>query len=146
MVTGPLRDDENSVCPEVGDAFTARFDGEISDVTDIRLAARLFLGTLMRHDPSSSSESGSDILLVVTELASNAIQYAPGPFTLRMRRTFDGVHVTVADQNPAPPTPRTCDPTRGAGGLGWHLIQALSRQVSVVPNQGGKEIHAFLPW
>ncbi|OKK02622.1 ATPase [Streptomyces sp. CB03234] len=112
----------------------------------MRRAAGLFLGSLAHQDPPTDSESWGDILLVVTELAANAIQYAPGPFTLRIRRAFDGVHVAVGDHNPSPPAPRPCDPARGAGGLGWHLIQALSRQVSIVPHEGGKEVHAFLPW
>ncbi|WP_376772566.1 ATP-binding protein [Streptomyces zagrosensis] len=113
---------------------------------DARLAASQSLDTLICRDPPTSPISHGDILVVVTELGANAVQYAPGPFTLRLRRTFDGVHVTVADTNPTPPTPRRCDPARGAGGIGWHLIQALADQVDVVRKPDGKDIHAFLPW
>jgi anti-sigma regulatory factor (Ser/Thr protein kinase) len=63
-----------------------------------------------------------------------------------MRRTFDGVHVAVHDTSTTPPTPRSFHPSQGGGGIGWHLIHALSDQVSVVPKAGGKEVHVFLPW
>ncbi|MFJ8074412.1 ATP-binding protein [Streptomyces sp. NPDC096176] len=146
MVAGPRKYDRSRPSTEVGEDLTAHFDGDIDDVTGSRLAAGVALEALARRDPPSCPQSHGDILLVVTELAANAVQYAPGPFVLRMRRTFDGLHVTVRDTSPRPPVPRPCDPARGTGGLGWHLIQALSRQVSVLHDPGGKEIHAFLPW
>jgi anti-sigma regulatory factor (Ser/Thr protein kinase) len=96
--------------------------------------------------PPASAEHWDDILLIVTELAANAVQYAPGPFALRLRRTFDGVHVTLRDTNPTPPAPRAFDPRSGGGGVGWHLVHALCDQVSVVTDDRGKDVHAFLPW
>ncbi|ORT55678.1 ATP-binding protein [Streptomyces sp. CB03238] len=146
MTTGPLRDGWSAVHPEVAEGLTARFDGDIGNVTDARLAAGLFLDTLAYCDPPTTPESHDDVLLVVTELAANTVQYAPGPFALRVRRTFDGVHVAVRDSNPVPPAPQPCRPGQGAGGLGWHIVHALAREVSVLPERGGKEIHAFLPW
>ncbi|MFC8918093.1 ATP-binding protein [Streptomyces sp. NPDC047821] len=146
MTTGPLRDGWEMVRLQAAEGLTARFDGDIGDVTDARLAAGLFLDTLAHSDPPVHPENRDDVLLVVTELAANTIQYAPGPFTLKVRRTFDGVHVAVRDGNPVAPTPRSCAPSRGAGGLGWHIIRALAREVTVLPERGGKEIHVFLPW
>ncbi|MEU0370181.1 ATP-binding protein [Streptomyces sp. NPDC006283] len=146
MAPGPRKYDRSRPYPEVVEELTARFDGDIDDVTGARLAAGASLDALARRDPPGCPQSHGDIRLVVTELAANAVQYAPGPFVLRMRRTFDGLHVTVRDTNPRPPVPRPCDPARGTGGLGWHLIQALCQQVSVVHDSGGKEIHVFLPW
>src|SRR4051812_48814003 len=52
---------------------------------------------LAEATPPQTPEHWDDILLVVTELAANAVQYAPGPFELRMRRTSDGVHVVLHD-------------------------------------------------
>ncbi len=115
-------------------------------MTGARLAAEDFLCGLARDAPPASPEHWDDILLVVTELAANAVQYAPGPFTLRMRRTFDGVHVTLRDTSTTPPAPRSFDPRHGGGGIGWHLVHALCDQVSVVTDDRGKDVHAFLPW
>ncbi|CAL9339427.1 ATP-binding protein [Streptomyces sp. enrichment culture] len=124
----------------------AAFDGRLENVTDARLTAEAFLARLGRSDPPSAMEHWDDILLVVTELAANAIQYAPGPFVLTMRRTFDGVHVTVADTSTTLPAPRSFSPGKGSGGIGWYLIQTLSDQVSVVGRENGKDVHVFLPW
>ncbi|MCP3768183.1 MULTISPECIES: ATP-binding protein [unclassified Streptomyces] len=122
------------------------FTGELHDVTDARLVAERFLLDLARVSPPTAPEHWDDILLVVTELAANAVQYAPGPFRLRLRRTFDGVHVVMHDTSTTEPAPRPFRPSRGGGGIGWHLIHTLCDQVSVVGTQDGKDIHVFLPW
>ncbi|HET9382005.1 MAG TPA: ATP-binding protein [Streptomyces sp.] len=125
---------------------TASFPGALHNVTGARLVAEEFLDELSGVSPPTAPEHWDDILLVVTELAANAVQYAPGPFELRLRRTFDGVHVVLHDTNTTPPAPRPFHPSRGGGGIGWHLIHTLCDQVSVVPNDHGKDIHVFLPW
>lgn len=122
------------------------FAGEPRDVTGARLAAEGYLRDLARVAPPASPEHWDDILLVVTELAANAVQYAPGPFQLRMRRTFDGVHVTLHDTSTTEPSPRPFKPSTGGGGIGWHLLHALCDQVSVVTGEDGKDVHTFLPW
>jgi anti-sigma regulatory factor (Ser/Thr protein kinase) len=124
-----------------------RFDGGFGDVTRARLSAEEFLTTLARSSPPATTEYRDDILLVVTELAANAIQYAPGPFRLTMRNAFDGVHVTLSDTSTTPPAPRPFHPgTGGGGGIGWYLIHTLCDQVSVVVREDGKDVHTFLPW
>ncbi|GGX89433.1 ATP-binding protein [Streptomyces minutiscleroticus] len=122
------------------------FDGDLRNVTDARVAAEEFLRALSQVSPPSAPEHWDDILLVVTELAANAIQYAPGPFALRMRRTFDGVHVTMHDTSTTEPAPRPFHPQQGGGGIGWHLLHTLCDQVSVVVQEDGKDVHTFLPW
>lgn len=119
-------------------------------MTGARLAAEEFLRDLARASPPTAPECWHDIVLIVTELAANAVQYAPGPFELHLRQTFDGVHVTVRDTSSVEPTPRPFHPDSGGGGIGWYLVHTLCTQVSVVPNgEGsawGKDVHVFLPW
>jgi len=122
-----------------------RYRGELHDVTDARLDTERFLDDLARVAPPTAPEHHDDILLVVAELTANAVQYAPGPFEVRLRRTFDGVHVVVHDTSVTPPAPRPFH-RDGGGGVGWYLIQSLCSQVSVVTQPDGKEIHVFLPW
>ncbi|MER5663246.1 ATP-binding protein [Streptomyces mirabilis] len=126
--------------------LTSTFPGQLRNVTDARLVADDYLCALARTSPPGAAEHWDDILLVVTELAANTVQYAPGPFELRIRPTFDGVHVTLRDSSTTPPAPRHVDPAHGAGGIGWHLLHALCHQVSVVVRPDGKDVHAFLPW
>ncbi|MEV0209095.1 ATP-binding protein [Streptomyces sp. NPDC050788] len=123
-----------------------RFPGELHNVTDARLDAERFLEDLAEVTPPATQEHWDDVLLVVTELAANAIQYAPGPFELRMRRTFDGVHVVMHDTSTVPPAPRPFHPDGGGGGVGWHLLHALCDQINVATDDSGKDIHLFLPW
>ncbi|MFF8731080.1 ATP-binding protein [Streptomyces sp. NPDC015171] len=144
MATEPRWDDTSPQEEKYGRTFS--FPGELSNVTGARLAAEEFLRTLAQDVPPGAHEYWDDILLVVTELAANAIQYAPGPFGLRMRRTFDGVHVTMRDTSRTRPEPRPFHPRTGGGGIGWHLVHTLCIQVSVVVHEDGKDIHAFLPW
>ncbi|MFE9680551.1 ATP-binding protein [Streptomyces sp. NPDC002701] len=125
---------------------TTTFAGELPNVTGARLAAEEFLLALTRASPPAAPEHWDDILLVVTELAANVVQYAPGPFELCLRRTFDGVHVAMHDTSTTPPAPRPFHPGRGGGGVGWHLIHTLCDQVSVVVTDEGKDIHVFMPW
>ncbi len=130
---------------ETVEALVADFGGDLPDVTGARLAAEKFLRRLARASPPTSPEHWNDILLVVDELAANAVQYAPGPFGLRMRPTYDGVHVTLHDTSTTPPAPRPFKPGR-SGGIGWHLVHTLCHQVSVIVQPDGKDVHVFLPW
>ncbi|MFD5494425.1 ATP-binding protein [Streptomyces sp. NPDC001812] len=144
MASEPYRD-KSLAAEEITDRV-AGFHGELHDVTDARLVAEEFLFDLARVSAPTAPEHWDDILLVVTELAANAVQYAPGPFEMRLRRTFDGVHVVMHDTSTTAPAPRPFRPSRGGGGIGWHLIHTLCDQVSVVGTDHGKDIHVFLPW
>ncbi|CAM5599294.1 non-specific serine/threonine protein kinase OS=Streptomyces griseomycini OX=66895 GN=FHS37_003572 PE=3 SV=1 [Streptomyces griseomycini] len=111
------------------------------------MVAEEFLFDLARVSAPAAPEHWDDILLVVTELAAKLLEYAPGPFQLRgLCRTFDGVHVVMHDTSTTEPAPRPFQPSRGGGGIGWHLIHTLCDQVSVVSDDHGKDIHVFLPW
>ncbi|OEJ23113.1 hypothetical protein AR457_35520 [Streptomyces agglomeratus] len=96
--------------------------------------------------PPTNPDAHDDALLVVTELASNAFTFAPGAFTLNLQAMMaDTLHISLSDTNPTPPTPRAAG-LSGRGGLGWHLINTLTEQSLTVPGDGGKTVHAFLPW
>lgn len=97
--------------------LTSTFPGQLRNVTDARLVADDYLCELARTSPPGAAEHWDDILLVVTELAANTVQYAPGPFELRIRPTFDGVHVTLRDSSTTPPAPRRPGPRRGRNRL-----------------------------
>ncbi|WP_353938331.1 ATP-binding protein [Streptomyces ficellus] len=87
------------------------------------------------------------VLLVTSELVTNAVRHAPGPCTLRLNLYDESVLVKSATPAPAPrdPAPRTL-PGRG-GGWGWTLIARVANEVRVTPGPGGgKTVLARLPW
>lgn len=142
---GGETDDDTLAGHDVADRLV-RFAGALADVTAARLAAEKYLHDLAQVSPPAAPDHGDDILLVVTELAANTVEYAPGPFELRLSRAFDGVHVVLRDTSQRPPAPRAFDPSRGGRGVGWYLVQSLSHQVGVIIHEHGKDVHAFLPW
>ncbi|MFF0067030.1 ATP-binding protein [Streptomyces sp. NPDC005279] len=81
----------------------------------------------------------------MSELVTNAVKFAPGPITLWLRPTVEGVHMVVSDTSTVLPFVRDgCRP--GDGGLGWPMINALSNQVNVLTRADGKDVHVFMPW
>ncbi|MFH8290307.1 ATP-binding protein [Streptomyces sp. NPDC018059] len=124
---------------------TWNFEGALRNVTEARECAATFLRCLEQVKPPTSPEAYDDVLLVITELTSNAFTYAPGPFSLRMCAVADTVEIALTDTNPTSPKPRPPDLT-GQGGIGWHLINTLAEQTVTVQGSEGKTVHAFLPW
>ncbi|MHA6763964.1 ATP-binding protein [Streptacidiphilus sp. PAMC 29251] len=86
-----------------------------------------------------------DVLLVVSELVSNAVRHAPGPCTLSLTQDHKQVIIAVTDNVASLPVPRTADLSSGTGGFGWHLLRNLARHVRITARADGKTITAILP-
>lgn len=109
---------------------------------EAREAAARFLARLR---PAPSAEAGQNLLLVVSELVTNAIRHAGGATVLRLSADSHSLRVTVEDPSPALPRQRTPDLTGRTGGFGWPMVQHLTRSVSVHPGPyGGKAVQAVL--
>ena len=121
-------------------------DGHPSAIARARDAADAFLGQLAAAAPPAGERARADVLLVVSELVTNAVRHAPGPLTLCLAPAPGTVQVTVCDTSPTPPRPRPGDLDGGTGGFGWPIVQRLAHRVEVLPRPGGKEIRALLPW
>ncbi|MBT2468981.1 ATP-binding protein [Streptomyces sp. ISL-66] len=86
----------------------------------------------------------NDVLLVVSELVSNADRHAGGASDFRVRPLADCVVVEVSDRSPASPrTPGT--PLDVPGGFGWLLVNRIADRTEIRPHGGGKTITAFIP-
>jgi anti-sigma regulatory factor (Ser/Thr protein kinase) len=116
------------------------FIGAPGCIAEAREATSEFLDRHARHTGHTFHD---DVLLVVSELVTNAVRHAPGPLALELGLVPGGVAVAVRDSSPSPPRSRNPDPT---GGHGWSIVRRLSRSVHVAPRPDGKTVHAELIW
>jgi len=92
------------------------------------------------HCPWVSAQS---VVLVVSELVSNAVRHAEGWWRLRVRAHERALVVEIEDLGAGLPEPREPDLT-GDGGLGLHIVERLVTRFEVVPGvpAGGKTVRA----
>lgn len=85
------------------------------------------------------------VLLLATEVVTNAVRYGEGGITILVSKSpgSDGiVRVEVTDVNPALPSPRNLHGTASAAesGRGLHLLDALTRDWGASPTATGKTV------
>ncbi len=83
-----------------------------------------------------------DALLVVTELAANALRHGGGDPVLRLSVEGADVRIEVFDDNPAPPVRR---PAGLGGGWGLALVDRLSTVRGTARHGRGKVVWCVLP-
>jgi anti-sigma regulatory factor (Ser/Thr protein kinase) len=86
-----------------------------------------------------------DVVLVVSELVTNAVQHGQGEIVLELEVQGERVLVTVADDGPG--EPQLPDPVaHGAeGGRGLALVAAVAQEWGVHPAaEGGKAVWCVL--
>ncbi|MEU3370505.1 ATP-binding protein [Streptomyces sp. NPDC006660] len=121
------------VAPDTGPATAA----------EARDTARAFLATLV---PRPSKETIENVVLVVSELVTNALRHAGGATALRLAADHSTLRVSVRDPSPVPPQERVPDLRGYEGGFGWLLVCHLARSVAITPiADGGKNICVALP-
>ncbi|MFC1420315.1 ATP-binding protein [Streptacidiphilus cavernicola] len=68
-----------------------------------------------------------DVLLLVSELVTNACLHAEGPTELALHCTDTRLRVEVSDHNALPPVPRTPHQATRPGGHGLHIVSRLAQ-------------------
>ena len=82
----------------------------------------------------------NDIMLVVSELVTNAVVHGAGPVRLRVRCGLDSVRIEVSDDGGGSVVPRETDP-EATGGRGLLVVDHLAQGWGVVDNHlGGKTV------
>ncbi|MFF1924155.1 ATP-binding protein [Streptomyces sp. NPDC058221] len=124
----------------------------LRQVSGIVPAARDFARQAL-HDwgwlPASTADrraAAEDVLLVVSELVTNACLHADGPDELRIASTPKALRVEVADAGAGQPAPRTPHRAGRPGGHGMFIVQRLCLDWGVVrvPGEPGKTVWAEL--
>ncbi|WP_146214521.1 ATP-binding protein [Streptomyces sp. ICBB 8177] len=122
--------------------LVVRMDGRAGSVHRAGWAARAFLDTLpTAYEGELDERAAEDVVLIVTELTSNACRHAPGPCTLKVTVEPPYVDVAVADSDPS--APFAGDAPEPAG-YGLRIVARLSEGVEVQPAPGGKVVRAAL--
>ncbi|WJV44303.1 ATP-binding protein [Streptomyces flavofungini] len=106
-----------------------------------RELAREFMTAVGCHDERHRDA----VLVVVSELVTNALRYAHGVTGFRLSRHDRGLTVSVHDAGTQPPRTVPLDPG-SPGGFGLHLVRGLTEGgVRVEWRPGGKNVWATVP-
>ncbi|MFE6358434.1 ATP-binding protein [Streptomyces sp. NPDC057806] len=123
---------------------SAAFDGDSSCIGAARRLATGFLGEVKAvHGVPVSERALGMTQLVVSELVTNAVQYAPGPVMLDLRIVGGAVRVSVWDSDPVLPDVAATDPRR-VGRHGLEITLAVSQGYEVRREPVGKRVTALI--
>jgi anti-sigma regulatory factor (Ser/Thr protein kinase) len=84
-----------------------------------------------------------DAMIVVSELATNAVRHAGSGLAVTLSSTPVGVRITVTDSSGQLPAVHRAAPAEG-GGRGLHLVDQLANRWGVAPGPAGKTVWAEL--
>lgn len=113
-----------------------------ASVAGARETTRHFLHDLL---PVIAAEAADTVILVVSELVTNALRHGGGTCTLDLTAHPGAVEVAVHDDGPRAPRMRSPDLNGGAGGFGWPMVNHLARATAVTRHPtGGKTVSALL--
>ncbi|MFJ1646871.1 ATP-binding protein [Streptomyces sp. NPDC088258] len=119
-----------------------QFSGEPGCIADARLLAVQFLQQLEAEWLATLGERTSgDLLLVVSELVTNAERHSHGPYLLELEGTDRQVVVTVYDSSSVLPRRYEQDPAR-LGGHGMEIVHAIADGLLAERVPVGKRVQA----
>ncbi|MFC7221021.1 ATP-binding protein [Streptomyces polyrhachis] len=134
--------------PPIGQVRRLRLTGAGGAVPRARDFARTALGDWgwLPAYTAGQRAAAEDVLLVVSELVTNACLHAGGPDELRLRLAAELVRVEVSDLGAGDPAPRTPHRAARPGGHGMFIVQRLCLRWGVERAQDtpGKTVWAEL--
>ncbi|MGW7244090.1 ATP-binding protein [Streptomyces sp. NPDC054804] len=117
-------------------------DGDRGCIAEARHHAVAFLEQAHADHHLRVSARARDLTrLVVRELVTNALKYAPGPVLMELRLTAHLVDVVVWDSDPMVPAARAADPDR-IGQHGLEIVKAVTAELLIEQQPVGKRITA----
>ena len=122
----------------------AHYTGEPGSIAEARDFAALFLDQLRTGWCAEIADRASqELLLVVSELVTNADRHSNGPYILELEGTDAAVSVSVYDSSAALPRRFPRDPER-VGRHGLEIVHAVAVQVSAERVPVGKRVRAVV--
>lgn len=122
----------------------AHYTGEPGCIAEARSFAAHFLEQLRTEWCAAIDDRAHDeVLLVVSELVTNADRHSRGPYILELEGTDAAVAVVVYDSSAALPRRFPRDPER-VGRHGLEIVHALAVEVAAERVPVGKRVRAVL--
>ncbi|AXI85164.1 ATP-binding protein [Actinospica acidiphila] len=122
----------------------AHFTGEPGCIAESRRVAAQFLDQLRTECRATiDAKAEGAVLLVVSELVTNADRHSDGPYILELEGTDTTLTVAVYDSNGTLPRVFPRDPQR-IGRHGLEIVRALAREVGVERVPVGKRVRAVI--
>jgi anti-sigma regulatory factor (Ser/Thr protein kinase) len=123
---------------------TAHYTGEPGCIADARRFAAQFVNQLRTEWCARIGARAEEaLLLVVSELVTNADRHSEGPYILDLEGTDGAVTVSVYDSSDALPRRFPRDPER-IGRHGLEIVHALADRVAVERVPVGKRVWAVV--
>jgi anti-sigma regulatory factor (Ser/Thr protein kinase) len=137
----PVPPEECSRMPDATPAeVTVALDGADGCIADARRQAAAFLTRAQsEHGVPVSARTMDLAQLVVSELVTNALKYAPGPVLLQLRIVDSALEIAVWDSEPVLPLARAADVGR-VGQHGLEIVMAVVQSFEVRREPVGKRV------
>ncbi|MFF6782938.1 SpoIIE family protein phosphatase [Streptomyces sp. NPDC012510] len=146
LLTGANRDDDVALLLMRYDGMALRPQRENWTVWRVPQAVRQARRYTRRVLRAWGVEAEADtVLLVVSELVTNALVHTDGRVRLDLTLLGDRLRVAVADASPRTPMKPTIIGWEATGGRGILLVEAMSTAWGTVPVSGGKQVWAEIP-
>jgi Anti-sigma regulatory factor (Ser/Thr protein kinase) len=136
MTTDPVHAAVMPRAPQSAESAEYEFASEAESIGLVRAAAAKALAGW-----GIAEETVSDVLVMLSELASNVVVHGAGPIRVRLdySRWADTLIAGVTDDGPGCPCPRT-DDVLDEGGRGLMLVGLLATEWGVTWGDGGKTV------
>ncbi|MGW2639868.1 ATP-binding protein [Streptomyces sp. NPDC001348] len=122
----------------------AHYTGEPGCIAEARSFAAQFLEQLRTEWCARiDARADGELLLVVSELVTNADRHSNGPYILELEGTDSAVSVSVYDSSVALPRRFPRDPQR-VGRHGLEIVHALAAEVTAERVPVGKKVRAMV--
>lgn len=122
----------------------AHYTGEPGCIAEARAFAARFVEQLRQEWCAGIDErTDGEVMLVVSELVTNADRHSNGPYILELEGTDSTLTVSVYDSSDALPMRYPKDPRR-IGRHGLEIVHALAAEVSAERVPVGKRVRALL--